>query len=445
MKTAGWLATAEKDDFAALIGLDWADKKHVWALLPAGGRSIEHGEIESSPEAVDGWIAQLTTRFGSGRIAIALEQSRGAVVALLSKYSSVVLFAVHPKSAADYRKTFYPSGGKGDPVDSELLLELLSVHRDRLRPLQPDTVDTRMLRVLTESRRQLVGRQTACSNQLTATLKVIFPQAVDWLDKLHTPMACDFLRRWPTLQQLPRARPQTVRNFFQQHNSRSVERIDERLEQMATAMPATSDPALLEPSCLMIQYLTTELDHLREAIASFDAKIAEVAPRHPDYEVVRSFPGAGPVMAPRLLALLGTLRDRFASALELQCFSGIAPVTKASGKQRCVQWRYACSKFDRQTAHEWALHSRKKCQWAQQYYESLRAKGKGHHAAIRALAYKWLRILYRCWKDHLPYDEARWLNSRREHQPKPQLISTTAVDIQWKSCGSFSRPTRIRT
>src|SRR3954451_25406576 len=86
-----------------------------------------------------------------------------------------------------------------------------------------------------------VDRQNACTNQLTNTLKQIFPQALDWLDKLHTPMACGFLRRWPTLQLLQRSRPQTVQDFFQQHNSRSAERIRERLEQIAVARPATED------------------------------------------------------------------------------------------------------------------------------------------------------------------------------------------------------------
>jgi len=446
MKTAASLAmTAATVDpqFAAYIGLDWGDQKHAWALQVAGGCKIEQGEVESTPEAMECWVSELTQRFGSQRIAIALEQSRGSVVAQLSKYSNLVLYPINPKSAADYRSSFRLSGAKSDDVDAVLWLEILTLHRDRLRPLQPDTVETRMLRVLTEQRRNVVNSQTACSNQLTDLLKQIFPQALEWLDKVATAMACDFLRRWPTLQQLKRSRSHTVQQFFQQHNSRSAERIQERLEQIARAVPATEDRALLEPGVMMIDFLTRQLDHLREAIVALNAKIRKVATAHPDYALVASFPGAGPVMAPRLIALLGTNRERFASASELQCFSGIAPVTEASGKQHWIHWRLACSKFDRQSVHEWAQHSMKKCQWAREYYDAQRDRGKGHHTAIRALGYKWLRILYRCWKNHTPYEESRYLESRQSRRAEEPKNSTAPVNITWKSCGSFSRPAAI--
>lgn len=425
--------------FAACIGLDWADQKHAWALQPAGTRKIDRGEVENTPEAIELWMAELNQRFGGQDLAIALEQSRGAVVAKLSKYENLVLYPINPKASADYRRSFHLSGAKSDPEDADLLLEMLTMHRDRLQPVEPDTVETRMLRVLTERRRDLVDQQTAYTNQLRDTLKQIFPQALQWLDKLHSPVACDFLRRWPTLQELKRARPQTVREFFQKHNSRNAERIEERIREIEQATPATVDRALLEPGVMVIRYLVGQLVPLREAIAGFDEKIKGVAKQHPDYPIVCSFPGAGPVMAPRLLATLGTQRERFGSASELQCFTGIAPVTVASGKQRWIHWRWACSRFDRQTAHEWAQHSMKKCEWARAYYEEQRARGKGHHAAVRALGFKWLRILYRCWKDGRPYDEARYLQACEKGRQRQAKKSTAPVGIQWKSCGSFSK------
>ena len=127
-------------------------------------------------------------------------------------------------------------------------------------------------------------------------------------------------------------------------------------------------------------------------------------------------------MAPRLIAVLGTQRDRFDDASSLQCFSGIAPVTSQSGRQSWVHWRWACPKFARQTFHEWAQHSMKKCEWARIFYQQKREAGKSHHAAIRALAFKWIRILFRCWKDRVPYDEARYLRSVRDRLlPKAAL------------------------
>lgn len=139
-------------DFAAFVALDWADQKHAWALQVAGMERVQDGELENTPEAVEIWASELEQRFGGRPIAVALEQPRGAVVAVLSKYAHLVLFPVHPNSLAHYRQSFYPSGAKSDPSDAELLLELLVQHRDRLRPLQPDTVETRLLQFLVEER-----------------------------------------------------------------------------------------------------------------------------------------------------------------------------------------------------------------------------------------------------------------------------------------------------
>ena len=118
-------------------------------------------------------------------------------------------------------------------------------------------------------------------------------------------------------------------------------------------------------------------------------------------------------MGPRLLCAFGTDRERFASALEVQSLSGVAPVTRKSGKSKVVRRRWACSKFLRQTFHEYAGHSIKYSSWARAYYAMMKERTGGHNAALRALAFKWIRILYRCWKDHKLYDESQYLDSLR--------------------------------
>ena len=122
-------------------------------------------------------------------------------------------------------------------------------------------------------------------------------------------------------------------------------------------------------------------------------------------------PGAGEAMAPRLLTAFGSDRARFANAEALSTFSGIAPVTKSSGKSLSHHLRYACAKFLRQSFHEFAAASIPHCAWAKAFYESQRARNKGHHTAVRALAYKWIRILYACWKSQIPYNESLYLQS----------------------------------
>ena len=162
----------------------------------------------------------------------------------------------------------------------------------------------------------------------------------------------------------------------------------------------------------------------------------ELARVHPDYALMNSFPGAGSALAPRLIAAMGSQRERYQTAQEIQCYSGIAPVVASSGQQRWVHWRWACPKFLRQTFHEWALHSIPYCPWAREYYEQQRAKGKRHNTVIRALAFKWIRILFRCWKERTPYTEAIYQRALDARRPKTQLAAP-AVELQWKNVAGF--------
>src|SRR6516164_7870755 len=165
-------------EWAAFLAVDWADQKNFWRLLPADSRQSEVGELDNTPEAVEVWAANLQQRFGGRPIAVILEQSRGALVYMLTKYPHLVLFAVHPTTAARYRETFAPSGAKSDPSDTDSLLDLLLRHREQLRPLQPDTVETRLLHFLVEERRQTVNERIRQSQRLTACLKLYFPQVL---------------------------------------------------------------------------------------------------------------------------------------------------------------------------------------------------------------------------------------------------------------------------
>ena len=112
-------------EFAAFVGIDWADQKHAWALQIPGHREVERGDLDHKPEAIEVWAAELSRRFGGRPIAVALEQSRGSLLFMLTKYEHLVLFPVHPTTLSDYRKGFRPSGAKSDPSDAGLLVDLL--------------------------------------------------------------------------------------------------------------------------------------------------------------------------------------------------------------------------------------------------------------------------------------------------------------------------------
>jgi Transposase IS116/IS110/IS902 family len=265
-----------------------------------------------------------------------------------------------------------------------------------------------------------------------------FPQVLDWFDEIGSHIAAEFLERWPDVEKLQRARPATIRQFFFNHNSRNVERLTERLDQISKAVPATSDMAVLTSCRTAVVVWAGLLKQLLTAISRYDEQIDKLARQHPDYALMRSFPGAGPVLAPRLIAAIGSQRDRYATAHQIQCYSGIAPVVASSGKQHWVHWRWSCPKFLRQTFQEWALRSIAYSPWARTYYEEQRAKGKGCNTAIRALAFKWIRILFRCWKDRKPYDRVMYHCVLEAHRAKQERV-VPFVDLQWKTMAGFSK------
>ncbi len=411
-------------EFAALVAFDWGNDKHAWAAQDTASGARERGELEARPEEVDAWMTTYLARYPGQRVAVALEQKRGALLYTLMKYEQVVLYPIHGATASKFRAALYPSGSKDDPKDAELLLDLLTQHRDHIRRLDPDTEETRKLQWLVEKRRKLVDERTGQGNRLMAELKFYFPQALRWFPDAQSPLLADFLNRWPTLPDAQRARPDTVRRFLHQHNCRSEERIEQRLEELQQGVAVTTDPAVVEPGVIMARALVDCIGSLSKAIKEFEDKIEEVMAVHPEAKLFQSLPGAGAALAPRLVALFGTQRGRYHSANEVACFTGIAPVRERSGKRDWIHFRYACPKFLRQTFHEWAAHSIGHSEWARAYYDQQRADGSGHHAAVRALAFKWIRILFRCWKDRKPYDEQTYLVAlRRRGSPLVAALS----------------------
>ncbi len=342
-------------------------------------------------------------------MAICIESRKVPLIHALLKYDFLVLFPVNSQTLCRYRRALVPSRAKDDPSDARLLLELVERHPDQFKPWQPQSVQMRTLAQLVEYRRTLVADRVRVTNRLTAALKMYFPQVLDWFEDKATLVFCQFLEKWPTLQKARRARKATLRRFFLDHNSRYADVIDKRIEAIQSAVSLTNDQGVILANQLLVRALIQQLALLLGHIDRFDAAIAECFADFDDAELFRDLPGAGKQLAPRLLVAFGEDRSRFDSANALCCYAGIAPVTERSGNKSWVHWRYSCPKFLRQTFIEWTNQTVRFSFWAQAFYKAQREKGKTHQMAIRALAYKWIRILWRCWQDRKPYDEAKYL------------------------------------
>src|SRR6516162_5326332 len=415
------IAEASCQGVAAYIGIDWADQKHDVVLRSASqAHKVEHHIIEHKPGALMEWVGQLQQRFGGqGRILVCLEQSRGALIYHLMGYELFELYPVNPLQLARFRETFSPGGAKDDRPDSELLCELLYCHGDRLKAWKPDTELNRKLAFLNEGRREAVDQATGLSNAIKSQLKVYFPLALELLnDDTSTALAADLLLKWPTLEAVQKQNSHSLRKFFYAHNCRGESKMLQRLERVQQAKPLTQDRAVIESAILRVQMLARQLKALLPDIARYEQNIAELFAAHPNRFLFENLPGAGSALAPRLCSALGSDPDRWESAQEISTLDGIAPVRRASGKKTgkraSIHFRQACPKFLRQSFHEFAACSIRYCTWAKALYDSQRARGKGHHAAVRAVAFKWVRILFACWKNRVPYDPQRYVQALQQ-------------------------------
>lgn len=398
-----------KQDFASLIGIDWADKKHDFCETNDHGKTHHYGVISSKPKAIHLWAISLKKRYPNQQVAISCELTKGPLVYALLKYDHITIFSINPSTVAKYRKAFVHSGAKDDPSDAKFQVDILRLHREKLRVVEPDSADIRALAQFVEYRRKLVQDRVDLSNRITGILKSYYPQVIDWFKEKDTIIFCDFVSKWPNLNTAKRARKSTLLKFFHRHNSRYPSVNEARIESIKSAFPLTEDAGVIEPNSLMVTLLMSQLKQLLEAIEIMDKEIKKRYKENKDNVIFDSFPGAGPQLAPRLLVAFGSNRSRYNSASDIQKYAGVAPVIEKSGKKSWTHWRYSCPKFLRQSFVEWAGQSVRFSFWAKAYYQQQIEKGKPHNTIIRSLAFKWIRIAFRCWKTRTVYDESTYL------------------------------------
>jgi transposase len=407
MKQTNERRSQNNDPPAVSIGIDWADRKHDFHLIGPDGRQST-GEFDQDPAEIEKTVRQWRLLFPGARIEVIIEQSRGPLISALLKYDDVEIFPINPAQLASYRKAFAHGGGKNDPTDAWLQVQYLQHYRQRLRPLRQDEPLTRELAALCEDRRGLVDQRTKLANSLTALLKAYFPAVLKLAAaKIYACFLIKFLLKYPTLAEAKRAGRARLRKFFYGIGARA--KAEERLDTILNAVPLSEEPVLIRTSARKMQAIARQIDMLNRSIADYDAKINELVKTHADYRIVASLPGASDKTQARIIAALGDDRSRWSGAESLQAAAGIAPITTQSGRQKFVSHRWACTKFMKQTFHEYAGLSIKSSSWAGAFYKLQLSRGKSSQMARRSLAYKWMRIIFRCWKESEPYDEDRYM------------------------------------
>jgi transposase len=419
-----------------VIGLDRSDKQADLCLIDTRTGLRRSVVIDTSPEALWEWLSELRQQQPQARVGICLEQPAVHLIPFLEAYEWIALHPLNPITLQKFREAFVTSRAKDDATDAHYLAELLLTHPDKLPVWSPEDSATGAVQQAVAHRRAVVDERTALTNRLQALLKQYFPQALVLCGQdLWRLLATKFLLKWPSLQSVQKAKPATLKQFYYLNGSRSARLLEQRLALVAKAVAVTDEAALIQSLVIRVQLICRQLQLVQRTINEFDRQIDAAYAAHPDRDIFQSLPGAGAVLGPRLLSSMGSQRERFESAESLQQYSGVAPVTKKSGGSCHIHRRYLCPKFHRQSFHEYAKESILWSRWAAAYYLQQRSRGAAYHTTVRALAYKWQRIIWRCWQDRKPYDEATYEAAlRRSGSPLIALFDQIEVGkTPWKN------------
>jgi transposase len=403
-------------------GIDWSDSVLDFHLRTGDGQVLEEGEVQPSVEGLADLFMALENHGSVENIGIAIETAHGAwVQALLDR--GYKLYPVNPKTVERFREALSAAGDKSDKIDRKVLAMFLATFHQDNRPLRPDAPEIISLRIACQDRLRMAEERTAKLNELGAILKCYYPAVLGLFGDFKSYIALDFLLRFPTQDQMQALSERRFRNWLKRHHYPCPQRIDDMVDILER--PALSVAEHLQKSKEpLICYLARGIKMLNAEIAERDKQITEQLNELPEANWIRSLPGAGDVLAPSLLACLGRDQQRFASVADARALMGTAPVTKASGNYRSVHFRRGCWKFARRTLQLFADKSRHQCAWAQAFYEKQRNSGHNHHAALRALAHKWLKIILAMRRTGTRYNEQTFINSQRRYLLKIPMLTT---------------------
>jgi transposase len=405
-----------EQEYRLFAGFDWAIDHHDVVGVDASGRIVLETTFEDTAE---GWAAfrrKLVDRVGSdlGAVAVAVETCNGPAVERLLEMGCRV-YPLNPKAAQRYRERKAPMGDKSDRLDAWSLGDALRTDGHAWQRLKPDDPLTQELRMLCRDEVQLIRQRTALVCQLQAALREYYPAALEAFDNWTCPAAWDFVKAFPTPAGLVMAGKRRWEKFLHTHRLSRPGTYQQRLEVFARADQFCGGPAVTAAKSRLAVALVGQLHLLEKHIKEYRQAIESVYRQHPDHDIFESLPAAGDKMGPRLLSEFGSDRDRFSDPQSIQCYAGTAPVTKQSGKIKWVQFRRGCNKHLRTAIHLWVQQTLAGCAWADVYYRHKRKHGMSHSCALRCLGQRWLKIVWKMWQTHRPYDESLHTRNQIKH------------------------------
>ena len=398
------------------VGVDWAEAHHDVYVQDEDGKRLGGGRL---PEGVEG-IARFHELVGAhvedpGEVIVGIETDRGLFVAALVA-AGYEVFAVNPMSTSRYRDRHSTSGAKSDPGDAKVLADMVRTDRHNHRPVAGDTTGVEAVKVLARAHQSMIwskGRQT---NLLRSTLREFYPAALVAFEDLASGDALEVLKVAPT--------PTLGSGLSRSKIAAALRRggRQRRIDRRASEIQAALRSPQLQASAVVATAMGSSVSALVAVITTMVAQIAELAgeletgfDQHPDAEVVRSLPGLGTILGARVLGEFGDDPNRYATPKCRKNYAGTSPITRASGTKRVVLARFVRNQRLADATYLWAFAALTASPGARAFYDSHRAAGDTHHAALRALGNRLVGILHGCLVHHSTYDETIAWGHRSEN------------------------------
>ena len=387
-------------------GIDWASAEHAVCVLDAAGKITARFTIKHSAEGIASLVRRLARYGDPAGLPVAIERPSGRLVDLLLEAGHPVV-PVSPNAIKTWREGEVLSGAKSDAGDAAVIAGYLRLRYHRLAPAAPYCDQTRALRAAVRTREDLVQMRVAATNQLSALLEAHWPGARAVFADVESPISLEFLTRYPTPAAARHLGHKRMAAFLVKHGYSGRRPAAQLLARLHGAPAGTAGRALTEALQDAVLAVVAVLRALNGAVKDLDRSVAAHLGEHPDGPVFTSLPRSGQINAAQMLAEWGDCRPAYDGPDCVAALAGVTPVTKQSGKYRGVEFRWACNKRFRRAVTTFADNSRHASPWAAQIYAEARAAGKDHPHATRILARAWIRVIWPCWVNRVPYDPAR--------------------------------------
>jgi transposase len=393
------------------VGDDWAEAHHDIELVDDDGRRLARRRL---PEGIDGLAAlhalvadHLAEETEADQVVVGIETDRGPWVQALIA-AGYTVYAINPLQVARYRQRHATSGAKSDPGDAHVLAELVRLDRAHHRPVAGDSAVAEHVKVLARTHQSMIWSRQRQANALRSMLREFYPAALAAFgEDLAGRDALAILTIAPSPEAGRRLSQSKITAALRRAGrQRNLESTAERIQQTLRAPQLEAHPGVIGAYTAAVRSLIAVITELVTQTEALRAEVEAGFGRHPDAEIYLSQPGLGPVLGARVLAEFGDDPTRYADPKARKNYSGMAPITRASGTRRVVLARYARNRRLADALYHQAFTALGVSPGARAYYDRHRARGATHHQALRALANRLVGILHGCLRHHTRYDES---------------------------------------